>query len=271
MKQLLLGSVLGRYALSFRDTFDILHTAYFNPENIGTLANDQLASNLVTKLCQPNKTFIDVGAHIGSIISGVMDHDSSIKIIAIEAMPDKIRNLRRKFPSVEFHDCAVGETPGDVSFFVNKKLSGYSSLIKPEDNNRGEVSEIRVPLKKVDDLITSKDVDVIKIDVEGVELGVLRGAVNLLKNLRPVIMFESGPQSNDDLGYTKEAMHQFLTANDYVVLIPIRIAHNDPGLSENQFVEAHLYPRRTTNYFAVPKERRDEIRERVRSILKLSK
>jgi FkbM family methyltransferase len=266
MKQQLLGSLLGRLALAWRDKLKIVQAALFNPERVGTIANDQLASNLVTKICQADKTFIDIGAHIGSVIAGVMDNDPSIKIIAVEAMPDKIINLRRKFPSVEFHDCAVGEATGEVSFFVNKRLTGYSSLIKPANTSSDMVSEIKVPIKKLDDLVSSKAVDVIKIDVEGAELGVLRGGVNLLKKSRPTIMFESGPQPNNDLGYTKEALFQFLTANSYVVLIPNRVAHDSPGLSEEEFVESHIYPRRTTNYFAIPEERRLEIKNRVRAV-----
>jgi hypothetical protein len=82
-------------------------------------------------------------------------------------------------------------------------------------------------------------------------------------------MFESAPQSNDNLEYTKENLYDFFVVNDYAVLIPNRVAHNDSGLSKDGFIESHFYPRRTTNYFAIPKERRVEIRDRARSILKI--
>ncbi len=111
MKQKILGSPIGTLALSIRDKFNILRAAYFSPERVGTIANDQLATKLVTTLCQPGKTFIDVGAHIGSIIAEVAYNDPSIKIVAIEAIPEKVVNLKRKFPSIEIHGCAVG-SPG---------------------------------------------------------------------------------------------------------------------------------------------------------------
>jgi hypothetical protein len=69
MKQRLLGNSIGRLALSLRNKIDIIRTAFFHPEKIGDEANNQLATKLVTTICQSNKTFIDVGAHIGSIIS----------------------------------------------------------------------------------------------------------------------------------------------------------------------------------------------------------
>lgn len=271
IKQKLLGNSLGRLALSFRNKINILLTAYYDIENVSTLANDQLATKLVTTICQSRMTFIDVGVHLGSIISEVAYHDPSIKIVGIEAVPDKVVNLQRKFPFVSFHNCAVGETTGEMPFFVNTKNSGYSSLGKATAvKEESVISEIKVSVKKLDELITSDDVDVIKIDVEGAELGVLLGSLKILTNNRPIIMFESGPQQNDGLGYTKEALYQLLNLNKYAVLVPNRVAHNDPGLTLDGFIESHLYPRRTTNYFAIPKERRIQVRDKARKILKTS-
>jgi FkbM family methyltransferase len=269
IKQQLLGGAIGRIALSVRDKFDILHAAYFHPETVGIVANDLLATKLVTTICQSQKTFVDVGAHIGSIISEVASSDSTIKIIAIEAIPEKVAALKRLFPLVELHNCAVGESTGEVSFFINLKQSGYSSLRKSVSTNESEIREIKVPLEKLDEIVLSNNIDVIKIDVEGAELGVLRGSKKILTESRPTIMFESGPQLKNELGYTKEELYEFLSSLDYVVLIPNRVAHNDVGLSQDGFIESHLYPRRTTNYFAIPKERRIEIRDRARSILKI--
>ncbi len=256
--------------MSARDSFDLLRAAFLNPEGIGMLANDQMATSLVTKICQPNKIFIDVGAHIGSVISAVMQHDRSIRIIAIEAIPEKVASLQRKFPLVEFHWCAVSDSEGEAPFFINTRQSGYSSLGRqPTGASDQYIAEIRVPIKKLDTLISSSDVDVIKIDVEGAELGVLRGCANLLARSRPTVMFESGPFDNEGLRNTKETLWEVLFDQNYVVLVPNRVAHNDSGLSKECFIESHLYPRRTTNYFAIPKERRMELRDRARKVLKI--
>jgi hypothetical protein len=133
------------------------------------------------------------------------------------------------------------------------------------------ILEIKVRLEKLDNLVPHMDVDAIKIDVEGAELGVIRGAVNILRRCRPIIMFESGPQADDGLGYTKEAILDFLNSHDFSVVVPNRVAHDDDGLTSAGFIESHLYPRRTTNYFAIPTERRTEFRDRARSILRLAR
>jgi FkbM family methyltransferase len=271
VKQKILGTAFGRLAMKMRDRIGIVKSVLFSEESTGTITNDWMATYLVTKLCQSNKSFIDVGAHIGSIISEVSYNDSTIKIIAVEAMPDKTSKLRSKFPSIELHECAVGENNGnEITFYVNTKESGYSSLGMRSENSGLGVIEIKVLIKKLDSLVMSNDIDVIKIDVEGAELGVLRGSEDIISNCRPVIMFESTPPQNDGLGYTKDDMWQFFTNKKYEIFVPNRVAHNGPGLTMEGFSESHVYPRRTTNYFAVPIERRVEIRDSARKILNIS-
>lgn len=264
IKQLALGSSIGRLLMCGRSKFQLISAAAASSESIGTLMNDQLAAYLLPRLCAPGKTFIDVGSHIGSVIAEVQHHDSSISIIAIEAIPEKAERLNRKFPRVAIYNYAVGDQFGNVSFFINTKRSGYSSLGKAA--NVEGLKEVTVSIRPIDALIMADNVDVIKIDVEGAELGVLRGSKKLINDNRPVIMFESGPDINE-LGYTKSAIWEFLTDAGYTIHVPNRVAHNDDGLSVDGFIDSHVYPRRCTNYFAIPTERRIEIRDRTREIL----
>lgn len=267
MKQYLLTSVLGRTALQLRARAALLYSAYNSAETVGTLANDLLATKLLTRICKPAATFVDVGAHIGSVIAEVKHQNPTARLVAVEAVPEKATSLRKRFPFVELHECAVGESNGETSFFVNRRQSGYSSLGRPQADNVGVVTEIRVRIRKMDDLVPHADVDVIKIDVEGAELGVLRGGANTIEKCRPLIMFESGPQPDDGLGYTKRALYEFFESQNYLVLLPNRLAHDSPGLDLHGFEESHWYPRRTTNYFAVPRDRKIEFRDKARRIL----
>jgi FkbM family methyltransferase len=267
LKGYLFGHWAGALALSARSRIEMIRVACSRPERVGCLANDQLAERLLTTICRSGARFIDVGAHIGSIIYLVARNNKTVKLIAVEATPEKAANLRRRFPNVELFDCAVGESHGEISFFVRSKLSGYNSLIRPQGGSDDSVKEIKVPLRKIDELVTASDVDVMKIDVEGAELGVLRGSVAMLSRCRPTILFESGAEATNAFGYTKEALFEFFASNNYCVVLPNRMAHNDPGLGIEGFLESHLYPRRTTNYFAVAKERRTEIRDRARELL----
>jgi len=94
MKMRFVGTRIGRLALSGRDAFELLRASYRRPETLGTLANDQLAIHLVTRLCLSGKGFIDVGAHIGSIVSAVLRHDRSVKLYVFEPEAAKVEHLR---------------------------------------------------------------------------------------------------------------------------------------------------------------------------------
>jgi FkbM family methyltransferase len=268
VKGRVIGTAPGRFLNSTRETFELVLTAYRRKENLGFLASDQLATYLVCRMCRPNKVFVDVGAHIGSIVACVKHKDPSVAVIAIEAIPEKVVALKRNFPNIIVHECAAGEQYGLASFHIHTKESGYSSLSPEARYPQEQLKVIEVQVQTLDSMISNVNVDVIKIDVEGAELGVVRGAQRLISECRPIIMFESAPA--EVLGYTKEALWQHFTDQEYAIVLPNRVAHIDPGLGIDGFLESHLHPRRSTNYFGIPRERRDEVRHRARKLQGLS-
>jgi FkbM family methyltransferase len=270
LKQLIVGTHLAQLAMLAREKIDLIYAACFQISHVGGLANDHLATHLITRLCAPGKTFIDIGAHIGSVVSSVRTQVPSATIIAIEAIPEKAVYLRRVFPTVQVHQVALGNSEGDVRFYIDTKQSGYSSLSRPADREADTILEITVPMTRLDKLVDSNAIDAIKIDVEGAELDVLRGSLSTITRNRPIIMFESGPPANGELNSEKSPQWQFFRDNNYILVVPNRLAHNDEGLTREGYCESHLYPRRTTNYFAVPIERQSEYRDRARRILSVT-
>jgi FkbM family methyltransferase len=267
LKRRLVGTRLGRTVMRCRNVWSIWQSMRANPENLGSISQEACAKQLLPGLCLESTVFVDVGAHIGSVIDLVRQRHPTIKVIAIEAVPDKATQLAKKFRNIEVHNCAVGEAEGDVTFFVDLHRPGYSSLARG-GRAATEVREIQVPMRRLDQLVPATDrVSLMKLDVEGAELAVLRGAAELIARCRPVIYFESGRRATESLGYTTEALFDWFAAAQYEILVPNRVAHNGPGLGRDGFVEAHYYPVRTGNYFAIPAERRTEIRDRAREVL----
>ncbi|MBN8807735.1 MAG: FkbM family methyltransferase [Sphingomonas sp.] len=260
LKRMLAGTGLGSAAVRLRDRWELVRSAFDGSLEIGDRRNNSIASQLITHLRTPGKTFVDVGAHIGSVL-GEVARNSRGKVIAFEAIPAKAVHLRRKFPTVTVHNVALLDRDGETRFFIDNAQSGYSSL----SQRQGDVTEIVVPVARMDAFITEDDVDVIKIDVEGAELGVLRGAEGVIARCRPVVMFESGP--GDVLGYTKEAMWRWFDERDYRIYFPDRISRAARAATLDVFIDSHEYPRRSMNYFAIPAERMDEIAARAREIL----
>lgn len=263
----LVRTPIGRWAIKLRDVRDRWRAMTGTVETAGMVANDQLALRLTTRLARPGTGFLDVGAHVGSVLA-LAARGRDVRLFAVEAMPDKAKALRRRFPEAQIFECAAGDQDGEATFFVDEAQSGYSSL-DGENRTGAAVREIVVPLRRIDDLVGGQSIDVMKIDVEGAELGVLRGSEAMVAACRPTIIFESGPRPAVALGYTIEALWNWFEEHDYAVLVPNRVAHIDAGLHCKGFIEAHLYPRRTTNYVAVARERRGEVQARARRALGL--
>ncbi len=263
MKDRFVGTVFGRMLLRARSYASLRSIPFANPEQAAATSNAILADRLIIGLCEGKATFLDVGAHIGSVFSAVHQAFPDMRILAIEADPEKASSLRERFSYCSVHETAVGEETGPASFFLCDDRPGFSSL----DNNVEGTREVLVNIDTLDILLPDETVDIIKIDIEGAELGALRGGVNLLERSRPVIMFESAGTGENSLGYSAEGLWRFFDDHRFSIFLPDRLAHDAPALSLDTFLDAHHYPTRSVNFFAVPRERRLDVRDAARSIL----
>jgi len=131
---------------------------------------------------------LDVGANCG-LFSGLcaMRFPGS-DIHAFEPSSDLLPVLRANCEGlgVSIHSTAVGETSGEVTFFINPHSQQTNSIERSavEAFSQGEaLIEVQVPCTTLDAFARAEGisrVDVLKIDVQGFEGPVLRGARNLL-------------------------------------------------------------------------------------------
>lgn len=264
LKSRLVGTKIGRMLMNASHWRVLRSIPFGNPEAARVIANDILADKLISGICPPNGTFLDIGAHIGSVLSAVHHQDPGVQIVAFEADPSKISNLRSKFPYCELFDVALGEREDIAAFQINASAPGYNTLVVEKDSALQTVS---VRVAALDDVLGDRAVDVMKIDVEGAELGVLIGAEKLIQNCRPIIMFESMSLGVNALGYSAELLWDWLHGHGYQVFTPDRLAHDARPLAREAFLDGHQYPFATYNYFAVPDENRVPVRDRARDIL----
>jgi FkbM family methyltransferase len=197
---------------------------------------------------------VDVGAHIGSVTAVLWRLSPAGRHIAVEPTPHKAAWLRRKFPDVDVVECALGERTGTVDFYYQPAASGYSSL-RPKAWRRAP-QVLEVSLCRLDDIIPAgRRVDVLKVDVEGGELGVFRGATRVLEKDRPWIVFECTETGLEAFQQTPAEMHAFLTARGYEIFTPIDRLQGRPPLDPQAFQGATRYPFRAFNFIAVPTAR----------------
>lgn len=265
LKQRLVAGPIGRMLLEFREQRELksLCKRPF-PESGAVLLQSRCARFLMPRLLVPGETFLDVGAHFGSVLSLVHSVSPHTPLIAVEAIPAKAELLKKNFPEAVIHACAVGDADGLASFVIQRNRSGYSSLDHGHSvEQNGE--KIEVPIRRLDNLISAEtQVGVIKIDVEGAEAAALRGSARLIDRCRPVVVFESAPGGVEGFGEQADAVHRWFEERNYEVTLPDRVPHNAPGLTTEIFLDSHQYPRRALDYFAIPRDRRIEIRDRAR-------
>jgi FkbM family methyltransferase len=267
MKKKLVGTVLGQRLLDASHFLSLKRIPAKNPETASMVANAILADLLVTRLCPTGGTFVDVGAHIGSIFSSVHRFDTSVRIIAVEADPQKAKYLSDRFKYCTLHGFAVGEQTGTIEFYRDPDATGYNSLVKGHSERQVAIS---VEIKQLDDVLGSEAPDVIKIDIEGAELGALRGGAKIIATYKPTIMFESTELGTNAMGYAPEMVWEWFQDMGYGIYVPDRLAHDADAIACETFLDGHAYPMRTLNYFAVHKDRRLAVRDRARKILNIS-
>lgn len=267
IKNALTGTAAGQRLNHTLDVLSLLRVPTYNPEQASARANHLIARKLICGLCPPRGQFMDVGAHIGSVFDAVHRADASIAVTAVEADPQKAEALRKRYPYATILPFALGESTGTTEFHCYDDLSGYNSLIQRPDAVASRRIEVQVA--RLDDLFSGDRLDLVKIDVEGAELGVLRGAEQVIARTRPVIMFESVGRQVNTMGYDPGMIWDWLAARDYLVSTPDRVAHDAQPLGRESFLDGHDYPFRTHDYFAIPQERRIPVRDRARDLLRI--
>jgi FkbM family methyltransferase len=163
-------------------------------------------SRLIERLLRPGMTIVDVGANHGmfSMEAAHLVGRSGV-IHAFEPTPSTrallVNNLAvNGLDNVKVFPCALGEAPGTAQLRIHRELSGLNTLA-PRDItwNRKELHAdevIEVPITTLDAHAEAEGlsrIDFLKIDVEGFELSVIRGARGLLRSGRiDRIMLEVG-------------------------------------------------------------------------------
>lgn len=140
------------------------------------------------RFCAP-ATLIDVGANKGQFSTAVRGLFRDAVIHAFEPLPEAADRYEMVFagdPRAHLRRVAIGAEAGVVPFYVTDRTDS-SSLLRPSGSQKaafgvGQAGEITVsvaPLDEVLDLAALPSPVLMKIDVQGAELDVLRGCTSL--------------------------------------------------------------------------------------------
>ncbi len=154
-----------------------------------------------------SSVFLDIGANTGfySLLAAVAN--PKIKSYAFEPLPFVIQilkeniNLNYKEDQIVIIPKAVSSVSGKAAFYIPKSSDGLvetsASLSEKFKDSHEEILEVEVT--SLDDCVATSGferVDLIKIDVEGLEDQVLQGAMNLIQKHRPILFYEVLDRAN---------------------------------------------------------------------------
>jgi FkbM family methyltransferase len=171
----------------------------------------------------PDGTCLDVGGWHG-FYSGVMALAGASKVIVFEPLPANCQRIRRLIElnpplPIELIQAAVADRAGATEFQVMGQESMGKLAESPFQTDKRSSQQITVQLVSLDEMLAQGRISapsLIKVDVEGGELLVLRGAAQLLRDHHPILFMElhspelAGDcrQFLEELGYEIELLEE---------------------------------------------------------------
>ncbi len=206
----------------------------------------------------PGDIAIDVGAHLGRhTIPMAKRVFPSGRVFAVEPLPtcrkaleDEIAERHRELSGViTVCPYALSDYDGKANFVVAVDALAYSGLKRREYDSPTRLDKIRVKVRRADSLFFQLPrLKYIKIDAEGGEFHIVKGALGCIEKFRPVVCFEFGAKSIGEYRITPAHMAEFWVANGYKVY-DIR----GKWLPPTEFVESATV-QNVWDYVAVPVE-----------------
>ncbi len=151
--------------------------------------------NLIRRHLRPTDTVCDIGANKGSFVFWLSRWCRRGKVVAFEPQPQFAELLGRlartlELDNVTIEQKAVFSKAGQADLFVPKGHSPGASLVS-KTAGASNFETISVPMVRLDDhFARGERITFIKVDVEGAEFEVFKGAERILREQSPLIIFE---------------------------------------------------------------------------------
>lgn len=171
---------------------------YFEQDNLDYICNEW--NRGIVKNTIKDTIILDIGANIGNHTLYYLNECNAKKVICFEPVSDTFRILSRNVEINNLSDkavlinAAVGESDGSAIMSSYDIQNTGMATVEPSDN--GPIKMISIDNYQLFDKI-----GLVKIDVEGFELSVLKGMVNVLKKDKPFISIEIRDSIFDDVNH----------------------------------------------------------------------
>jgi FkbM family methyltransferase len=180
----------------------------------------------------PDKDVIDVGANLGFFSCAAAKRLTTGRVLAIEPTDGAHRRLLHNLALNGVTDKVIvfkglaSDNVGDSDIHYIDGMEEYSSIEKSEHPAvmGMEMASIKVPAMPIDRLVLENGIHptVIKVDVEGAEGLVFKGAQETLREFRPLVLAELNRKMLGTFGYTPEELINGFKQLGYKTVDPLR-------------------------------------------------
>ena len=192
-----------------------------------SIASFEVVSNL-KKMVPQLDNIIDVGSNSGQFSKVATHFYPNAAINAFEPLPDLYSKIEKLFQSnqkITTHNLALGNEVGVIKFNKNK-YGHISSILEISSDNihypkqENDLAQIDVAIKTLDSLSLidskSKGLTLLKLDVQGYELEVLKGGDETIKHIDYIVI-----EANLEQLYTNQPsfnqMNEYLTSKGFEI------------------------------------------------------
>lgn len=215
----------------------VLHPLYLAFASGRSAAYDRETRAVLRRVLSSRSNAVDIGAHRGTVLRQIVKCAPGGSHYAFEPVPEYAARLRTRFPNAHVEEVALGATKGTETFIHvvgDPGLSGFRPHRRAQERSP---KPIVVRVERLDDVLPGDYVAaLIKLDVEGAEHLVVRGAAGSIRRARPVIIFECGISAAERYAeFTPELMHGLITSLGLRISLMRRWLDSQPPLSEAEF------------------------------------
>ena len=186
-------------------------------------AYEPAVTKLINTLVQPGDVCVDIGANVGyhTVIFSSLVGDTG-QVHSFEPLPDLFRSLQsnvdlNSITNVTCNQTAVYQDTRQIVIYLPAAgNSGSGAQFNRKHHSGDSVRCQGVDLDNYVNDLKIKDINLIKLDIEGTELMALKGMKNILsQSVPPHVICEVIPELILDADYTSEELFQFLASLGY--------------------------------------------------------
>lgn len=213
---------------------------------------DLLTKKIIKQYCETDSNCIDAGTHKGEILDLFVKAAPGGRHFGFEPIPELFLFLRNKYayqPNCQVFPYALSSSKGSSQFNHVISNPAYSGLKKRKYDKPESDQQITVLTERLDEVIPpGLRIRMMKIDVEGGELDLMKGASGILSSSKPILIFETGLGAGDVYGTRPEDVFDFLKGFGYEIFLLHDFLGRKTSLSREGFC-GQFYGRK--NYYFV--------------------